>query len=169
MSIHETHHPHGEQDDAKEHESRVPKHLPHHPSHDARVSGRWVVGILALTVLYFIGLAVHDRFQEHERVQQEARMLTGGDPRRGRALARTFGCAGCHTIPGVIGADGQIGPPLDGIANRMYIGGVVTNTPEDMVRWIMNPKAIDARTAMPVVGVDEVQARDIAAYLYTLR
>ena len=168
MSIHEAHRPHGHAD-AKEHESRIPKHPPHHPSHDARVSGRWIVGILAATVLIFIGLAVHDRSQERARFGHEARMLTSGDPQRGRVLARTFGCAGCHTIPGVIGADGQVGPPLAGIANRMYIGGVVTNTPEDMVRWIMNPKAIDSKTAMPAVGVNELQARDIAAYLYTLR
>ena len=169
MSIHESHHPHGEHSDSRGHESRVPKHTPHHVTHDARVSGRWIGGIIAATVLYFLSAAVHDRVQERARWEHEARRLTGGHPGRGRALARTFGCAGCHTIPGVVGADGQVGPPLDGIANRMYIGGVVTNTPDDMVRWIMNPKAIDAQTAMPAVGVTEVQARDIAAYLYTLR
>lgn len=169
MSIHEHHSPHGEPADAEAHRSRVPKLPPHHPAHDARISARWIVGGIAVTLLYFAGAAVHDSVQERARFAHEARMLTGGEPARGRELARTFGCAGCHTIPGVTGADGQVGPPLTGIANRMYIGGVVTNTPDDLIRWIKNPKAIDPKTAMPAVGVNDLQARDIAAYLYTLR
>jgi cytochrome c1 len=38
-----------------------------------------------------------------------------------------------------------------------------------MVRWIVNPRAIDSLTAMPNLGVTEGEARDIAAYLYTRR
>jgi cytochrome c1 len=41
------------------------------------------------------------------------------------------------------------------------------NTPDNLVQWIRNPRAMDSQTAMPAVGVDEAQARDIAAYLYT--
>ena len=82
---------------------------------------------------------------------------------------RTYGCAGCHTIPGVPGANGLVGPSLAGIGSRIYIGGVATNTPDNLVQWITNPRAIDAETAMPVTGVTDEQARHIAAYLYTLR
>jgi cytochrome c2 len=95
--------------------------------------------------------------------------LTGGDPERGKAEIRRFGCGSCHVIPGVRGAEGMVGPPLAGIANRMYLGGVLTNTPEHMMRWIMTPKEVDSLTVMPNLGVDAVQARHIAAYLYTLR
>ncbi len=98
-----------------------------------------------------------------------ARELTGGDPARGPALMREYGCAACHTIPGVIGANGLVGPPLNGIANRSYLGGVLTNGPQNMVRWIRDPKAVDSLTAMPNTGLGEADARDIAAYLYTLR
>lgn len=38
-----------------------------------------------------------------------------------------------------------------------------------MIRWIVDPKGVDSLTAMPVTGVSEGEARDIAAYLYTLR
>ena len=38
-----------------------------------------------------------------------------------------------------------------------------------MIRWIENPPAIDPKTAMPNMGVTVRDARDIAAYLYTLR
>jgi cytochrome c2 len=95
--------------------------------------------------------------------------LTGGDPERGRAMIRKYGCQTCHTIPGVVGADGQVGPPLAGIARRSYIGGVLPNAPTNMIRWIQDPKAVDPLTAMPNVGVTPSDARHIAAYLYTLR
>jgi cytochrome c2 len=101
--------------------------------------------------------------------RREAAALTGGDPRYGPALMRKYGCQACHTIPGVDGADGLVGPPLGGIASRSYIGGVLTNTPENMMKWIMNPKGVDSLTAMPNTGVTDADARHIAAYLYTLR
>ena len=98
-----------------------------------------------------------------------AAAMTGGDPERGAVIARKYGCQACHTIPGVVGADGLVGPPLSGIASRSYIGGVLANTPENMVRWIRDPKGVDSLTAMPNTGVTESDARHIAAYLYTLR
>jgi cytochrome c1 len=72
-------------------------------------------------------------------------------------------------IPGIPGASGQVGPPLAGIGGRSYIAGVLVNTPEDMIRWIVNPRAVDSLTAMPALGVTAAEARDIAAYLYRSR
>jgi cytochrome c1 len=72
-------------------------------------------------------------------------------------------------VSGVIGANGLVGPPLSGLAQRAYIAGVLPNAPENMVRWIEDPKKVDSLTAMPAVGVTPADARDIAAYLYTLR
>jgi len=92
--------------------------------------------------------------------------LTGGDPRRGPALIRRYGCAGCHTIPGVPGATGLVGPPLRNVAQRVYIGGVITNTPDNLMRWIANPQAIGPKTAMPVTGISPAEAKHVAAYLY---
>ena len=112
----------------------------------------------------FVTFAACDR--EAERV---AAAMTGGDPARGRAAIQRYGCAACHTIPGISGARGLVGPPLDRIASRSYIGGVLTNTPDNMIRWLQNPRAVDHLTAMPALGVTEQDARDIAGYLYTLR
>jgi cytochrome c len=92
-----------------------------------------------------------------------------GHAERGRALMRTYGCQTCHTIPGVVGADATVGPSLAGIASRSYVGGVLPNTPENMLRWLQDPKAVDSLTAMPNVGVTPSDARHIAAYLYRLR
>ena len=137
--------------------------------HSARSVARWLLGIAAAAGVYAAGLAVHDRLQERDFNRALGHRLTGGDPAQGPALMRRYGCAGCHTIPGVPGANGRVGPSLAGIAGREYIGGVATNTPDNLVQWITNPKAIDSKTAMPVTGVSDEQARHIAAYLYTLR
>ena len=96
---------------------------------------------------------------------------TGEDPSEanGRLLLRQFGCGSCHEIPGVAAAKGRVGPPLGGIASRVYLAGVLPNSPENMARFIRRPREVDPRTAMPDLGVTEAHARDMVAYLQTLR
>lgn len=89
-----------------------------------------------------------------------------GDPDMGAAMIGKYGCGTCHTIPGISGADATVGPPLVRYARHAYVAGVVPNTPGDLIRWIIDPQAVDPRTAMPELGVSEDEARDIAAYLY---
>jgi cytochrome c len=95
--------------------------------------------------------------------------VPGANADRGRHALAAMGCAACHVIPGVQGADGKVGPPLAGIGSRIMIAGQVPNTPDNLVRWIRDPQAIEPGTAMPNLGVSEQTARDIAAYLYTLQ
>lgn len=91
-----------------------------------------------------------------------------GDPDAGLHAIYQYMCVTCHAIPGAVGAVNTVGPPLAGIANRKYIAGVLRNTPENMVRWLRHPKEIDPLSGMPDLNVSEGDARDIAAYLYTL-
>jgi cytochrome c2 len=100
---------------------------------------------------------------------EAAAQVTGGNPERGALAIRQYGCAACHTIPGIPGARGTVGPSLAGIGGRPYIAGVLTNTPSNLTRWIQDPQQIDSLTAMPDVGVTEPIARDIASYLYTIK
>ena len=93
----------------------------------------------------------------------------GGDPENDRLLLRQFGCGSCHEIPNVATARGKVGPPLAGIAHRVYVAGVLPNTPENMASFIRHPEKHAPRTAMPDLGVTEAHARDMVAYLYTLR
>ena len=95
--------------------------------------------------------------------------LPEGDTARGRVLLNQYGCGACHRIPGVQGADGVIGPSLDRLGRRVYVAGVLPNSPSDLARWIRAPEAIKPGTGMPNVGVTERDARDIVAYLYRLR
>lgn len=94
---------------------------------------------------------------------------TGGDAHRGLDTIYGAGCGSCHTIPGVRGANGMVGPPLTGWARRTYIAGELPNTPDNLVRWIADPSSIEPHTAMPILGLDPQQTRDVAAFLYTLR
>jgi putative membrane protein len=102
-----------------------------------------------------------------DRSSRNLSQLAGGDPRRGEVAIRTYGCGSCHTIRGIRGANGLVGPPLTGIAERGYVGGVLTNTPENLIRWIQNPPSVDPMTAMPNVGATYQDAVDIAGYLYS--
>jgi len=97
------------------------------------------------------------------------RQLVDGNAARGRQIVRSYGCTSCHSIPGVQGPDARVGPPLRGIAGRMFIAGVLPNQPSNMIRWIRDPQGVDSLTAMPNLGVSDRDARDIAGYLYTLR
>jgi putative membrane protein len=91
----------------------------------------------------------------------------GGNPSRGAEALRLYGCASCHTIPGVPGARGTVGPELSGLSSKPYLAGVLTNSPRNLIRWIQHPQQVDPLTAMPDLGVTESVARDIASYLYT--
>jgi len=91
------------------------------------------------------------------------------DARRGKKAIDQYACATCHEIPGIVGASAPVGPPLKEIGTRGFIAGVLPNTPENMVRWLRQPQAVNPKSAMPDLGVTERDARDIVAYLSTLR
>jgi cytochrome c len=95
-------------------------------------------------------------------------LVPGGDPGAGREAIRRYGCTSCHVVPGIQAAEAHVGPPLHDFAKRSYIGGVAPNTTANLILWIQSPQAISEQTAMPPLGVSEEEARDMAAYLYTL-
>ncbi len=80
-----------------------------------------------------------------------------------------YGCGACHVVPGVAGAQGRVGPRLKDFSSQIYIAGQAANVPENLIAWIQHPEEISPGTAMPNLAVSEEDARDIAAYLYTLR
>lgn len=88
---------------------------------------------------------------------------------RGRLAMYGYACIACHRIPGLVGPQADVGPPLAGIGARRYIAGVLTNNEDNMVRWIRHPTQVDPLTAMPDLEVTEQDARDMAAYLEALK
>ena len=89
--------------------------------------------------------------------------------RRGAIALQQYACATCHRIPGIVGAIAHVGPPLEGIASRKYLAGRLPNTPQNMLRWIREPRSVSPATLMPNLDVTDEHARDIAAYLATLK
>lgn len=94
--------------------------------------------------------------------------VAAAEPERGRAVVRAHGCGACHVIPGVEGAVAWVGPPLMEWARRGYVAGRLPNAPEHLVAWLRDPQAISPGSAMPNLGLTEQEARDAAAYLFTL-
>lgn len=104
--------------------------------------------------------------------QVDASSLTvvmGGNPISGQQEIVTYGCGSCHEINGIAGAHGKVGPSLNGIASRSFIAGRLPNNPDNLVLWIREPQSVSPGTDMPNLGISEPSARDIAAYLYTLK
>lgn len=93
--------------------------------------------------------------------------LSGGNPRVGQQLIARYGCAACHQIKGIAHADSKVGPSLEDIRDSSYVGGVLPNSADNLVKWLMHPRAVSPNTAMPELGVSQAEARDMAAYLYT--
>jgi len=92
-----------------------------------------------------------------------------GDPLQGRFIAMREACGSCHAIPGLQQADGLAGPPLTGFARRARIAGMLANTPDNLVRWLRSPQVVVPGNAMPDLRLTDKEARDVAAYLETLR
>jgi cytochrome c len=100
-----------------------------------------------------------------ERASPEVLATVQGDPRQGEVQLARYGCGSCHVIPGVKQARGKVGPPLTDFADRTYIAGNISNTPNNLVAWIRRPDSVEPGTVMPTLGVTEQEARDISAYL----
>jgi cytochrome c len=120
------------------------------------------VAMSALWATLLGACASHDFRQVRQSVE-------GGEASRGRQAILTHGCGSCHVVPGVPHARGAVGPPLTSFSQRAFVAGQFPNHPDALIRWIQDPQGMIPETAMPNVGVSEEDARDIAAYLYTLR
>lgn len=96
------------------------------------------------------------------------RAVAGADAGRGREVIQRVACGACHVIPGVSWPQGRVGPSLDGFAAQALIAGQFPNQPDLLARWVRDAPALIARTGMPAMPITEQEARDVAAYLYTL-
>lgn len=92
-----------------------------------------------------------------------------GDAKAGEITIERQACGNCHIIPGIQNSIGLVGPSLDHFGSRRMVAGLLANTPPDLVRWLRSPQTVLKGNAMPDMGLSERQARDVAAYLYTLK
>ena len=135
------------------------------PAERTKRSFPWLLALIPLVIL-----AVFTIFTlvSRQDMRTQAVVVPGGDARLGRQAIESWGCGACHTIPGIPGAYGKVGPALEQMAEQTFIAGILPNTPENMVRWIMDPQGIQPGNGMPNTGVTEPMARNMAAYLYSI-
>lgn len=98
--------------------------------------------------------------------------LAGADLGKGRALLDTKGCGSCHTFGGVAAIAASAPPAMDGreFARGHTLAPDLRATRERMsakqlVAWLKDPKGVKRDTPMPNVGLSDVEARDLAAYI----
>ena len=110
---------------------------------------------------------------QHQEARKQAQVLaawaTGGNPDRGQATFRRLGCGACHETGAASGASGQVGVSLSGLSRRAEFAGKVVNEPQWLIAWIEHPQNISPGVGMPDIPMSDQDARDMAAYLYSLR
>jgi cytochrome c len=124
----------------------------------------WLAGASAAVVIGFAAFA-SGSVRSNSLRQTTIVQAIGGDPERAVPAMIRNGCGGCHEIPGVPGAHGTVGPSLQGVVERGYVGASRA-TPDAMMRWISRARDVDPNTAMPNTNLSPQEARDITAYLY---
>jgi cytochrome c1 len=126
------------------------------------------IGIGALLLIFVvIAATIFASVPHHDDVMAQ-QMVPGSDPGKGPQAIAAYGCGTCHVIPGVPGADGTVGPKLDRIRIQSFLAGELPNTPDNLVRWIEHPQEVKPGVDMPDMRVSPADARNIAAYLYSL-
>jgi cytochrome c oxidase subunit 2 len=84
------------------------------------------------------------------------------------------GCISCHTVVGVEGAEGRVGPNLTHLKSRKtFAGAIFENTAENLTKWVKDPPAMkpmrpDKGTGMPDQGLSDKEVGKVVAYLETL-
>ena len=96
------------------------------------------------------------------------REIAGADPARGFAVAQRVGCAACHQTPGIAWPAGAAGPSLEGFGGSPLIAGRFPNQPDRLTRWVRDAPSMAPETGMPAMPITEAEARDVAAWLYTI-
>jgi cytochrome c2 len=125
--------------------------------------------LIALLVVAFVAAVNAFQFSHLDTGQAAAEDATRGSVVHGHALVRQVGCIACHSIPSFPGTIAHVGPPLDHFALRAYVAGVAENTPDNVIKFIQDPRSIAPKSAMPNLHLSEDDARDLAAFLYTLQ
>ncbi len=130
---------------------------------------RFVLLLLALGSLAApVSIAIIYR-QDDAQARTTAEQITHGSVAAGKLAFSHYGCGGCHAVRSIGGPTGAVGPSLAGIAARAEIAGHLPNRPDDMIRWLRHPQQVAPGNGMPDQGIGDRDARDLAAYLYTLR
>ena len=108
-------------------------------------------------------------FQTWVGQQQAAAPAPSAEAARGRDVFMSTTCASCHTIAGTP-AQGKVGPDLTHLGSRQTLGGgVLTNTPANLQRWISNAQQVKPGILMPNFKLSDADLKAVVAYLEGLK
>jgi cytochrome c oxidase subunit 2 len=94
---------------------------------------------------------------------------TEASAQRGQMLVQSLSCAMCHTVQGTL-AQGRHAPDLTHVASRqMLAAGALTNTPQNLASWIVDPQKHKPGSNMPATPMSKEDLAAIVAYLGTLK
>jgi cytochrome c oxidase subunit 2 len=80
------------------------------------------------------------------------------------------GCQGCHTIDGLPGFAGILGPNLTHFASRRtFAGAILPNNPDNLRMWLDNPGAVKPGVDMPDLPLSQQDIDALVQYLGSLR
>lgn len=119
--------------------------------------------INAITVLSVVA-----SFHSVPACQAEERDIARLDTITGQDLIISKGCGSCHSLEAIPAAKGKVGPPLDNIDQRIYIGGVLPNSQENLAKFLMKPEHFHPETAMPQPELTWQEAQYLSRYLWNL-
>ena len=88
---------------------------------------------------------------------------------KGRQLVASKGCVACHAFPDVAWPRGGLGPSLENFGRQGLIAGRLPNQAGVLMQFVRNAPALVPGTAMPAISMTDQEARDVTAYLLTLK
>ena len=151
--------------------------IPNHPNHmwiDPNETGLFLgqcsqyCGVQHAKML--LRVYVQTRAEFDQWVQQQAQPAAEiAEVSEGRRVFESTACINCHTIAGTV-ADGRFGPDLTHLMSRDTIAsGALTNTRENLRRWIRDPSDFKPGCLMPAMGLSDAQLDALTEYMETLR
>jgi cytochrome c oxidase subunit 2 len=106
-----------------------------------------------------------DQFQAWVKQQQSPLPPMTGNAAQGEQVFMSGACVGCHTIDGTK-AQGKVGPNLTHFATRrIFAGGVLDNTPDNLATWLADPQKVKPGNVMPNLHLSTQQIDALVAYL----
>lgn len=105
---------------------------------------------------------------EHQKQPANEDFTGNPEAAQGKEVFMHNACINCHTISGTV-ATGRFGPDLTHLASRDTLAsGAVTNTTENLRKWIDDPNTIKPGALMPSMHLNQHDLDLITAYLITL-
>lgn len=91
----------------------------------------------------------------------------GGNAERGKLLFESVGCQACHVVGEMTKVRETRGTSYDIAPELSRVGSKVS--PDWMYDWIRNPRHYNPTTKMPSLRLSDAEAKDIVAFLMTLK